>query len=376
MKFALFSLMMNLPNAVTGESLTTQQKFHNILEQAKLAERLGFDAYGIGERHGAPFLSSSPPVVLTAVAAATSRIRLLTTVTVLSILDPVRVAEDYATLDQLSGGRLEMIIGKGNDPRHYPLFGISEEEQWDSLGERYELLKRLWTEENVTWQGTYRPPLQEVTTQPRPLQQSIPIWHGSASSTRSTELAAKYGEPIFSSNSFHPQAKYKALLDHYRERLDYYGHDANRAVVGSGAGSLYLANTREEAIRRYTPYYEAFHATAAAQHNQSPFKDLEDNIAHGPVLIGSPEQVIEKILNYHAAYGHQVLSISVDGLSHTEQLEQVERFAQDVAPVLRREIPSFIWNEPPLLNQSLPFSSSTSHSSDSWPPAISPIFQV
>lgn len=202
MKFALFSLMMNLPNAVTGEALTTQQKFHNILEQAKLAERLGFDAYGIGERHGAPFLSSSPPVVLTAIAAATTRIRLLTTVTVLSILDPVRVAEDYATLDQLSGGRLEMIIGKGNDPRHYPLFGIREEEQWDSLDERYHLLRRLWSEENVTWQGTYRPPLEGVTTWPRPLQQSIPIWHGSASSTVSTELAAKYGEPLFTSNSF------------------------------------------------------------------------------------------------------------------------------------------------------------------------------
>lgn len=235
MKFALFSLMMNLPNAVTGEALTTQQKFHNILEQAKLAERLGFDAYGIGERHGAPFLSSSPPVVLTGIAAATTRIRLLTTVTVLSILDPVRVAEDYATLDQLSGGRLEMIIGKGNDPRHYPLFGISEEEQWDSLNERYHLLKRLWSEENVTWQGTYRPPLEGVTTWPRPLQQSIPIWHGSASSTVSTELAAKYGEPLFTSNSFHPQDKYKALIDHYRERLDYYGHDPQQAVIGSGA---------------------------------------------------------------------------------------------------------------------------------------------
>ncbi|WP_440115571.1 LLM class flavin-dependent oxidoreductase [Paenibacillus sp. QZ-Y1] len=374
MKFALFSLMMNLPNAVTGEALTTQQKFHNILEQAQLAERLGFDAYGIGERHGAPFLSSSPPVMLTAVAAATSRIRLLTTVTVLSILDPVRVAEDYATLDQLSGGRLEMIIGKGNDHRHYPLFGISEEEQWDSLSERYELLKRLWTEEDVTWQGTYRPPLHEVTTQPRPLQQSIPIWHGSASSTRSTELAAKYGEPLFTSNSFHPQAKYKALIDHYRERLEHYGHDAERAVIGSGAGSLYLADTREEAIRRYTPYYEAFHATAAAQHNQSPFKNLEDNIAHGPVLIGSPDQVIEKILNYHAAYGHQVLSISVDGLSRSEQLEQVERFAKEVAPVLRRELPSSVWNDPPVLNQQPP--SSAAPSPESWPPAISPIVQI
>jgi len=374
MKFALFSLMMNLPNAVTGEALTAQQKFQNILEQAKLAERLGFDAYGIGERHGAPFLSSSPPVVLTAIAAATSRIRLLTTVTVLSVLDPVRVAEDYATLDQLSGGRLEMIIGKGNDPRHYPLFGIREEEQWASLGERYELLKRLWSEENVTWQGTYRPPLHEVTTWPRPLQQSIPIWHGSASSTLSTELAAKYGEPLFTSNSFHPQAKYKALIDHYRERLDYYGHDASRAVIGSGAGSLYLADTREEAIRRYTPYYNAFHATAAAQHNQSPFVDLEDNIARGPVLIGSPEQVIEKIMDYHAAFGHQVLSISVDGLSHNEQLEQVERFAQDVAPVLQRELPSVVWNDPPVLDQQSP--SSASDTSTSWPSAISPLFQV
>jgi alkanesulfonate monooxygenase SsuD/methylene tetrahydromethanopterin reductase-like flavin-dependent oxidoreductase (luciferase family) len=343
MKFALFSLVMNIPNAVTGETLTTQQKFQNVLKQATLAEELGFDAYGVGERHGAPFLSSAPPVILTAIAAGTSRIRLLTTVTVLSVLDPVRVAEDYATLDHLSGGRLELIIGKGNDPRHYPLFGITEDEQWESLAERYALLKRLWGEEHVTWQGNYRPPLDNVTTQPRPLQQPIPIWHGSASSTLSTELAAKYGEPIFSANAFHHLSKYKALIDHYRERWAFYGHDPKDAIVGSGAGSLYLANTTEEAVRRFRPYYEKFMATAAAQHNQPPFKDLDDNMANGPVLVGSAEQVIEKILRYQAAYGHQVLSISVDGLTEAEQREQVERFARDVAPVLRRAIPSTVW---------------------------------
>ncbi|KQX48330.1 LLM class flavin-dependent oxidoreductase [Paenibacillus sp. Root444D2] len=348
MKFALFSLMMNLPNAVTGETLTVQQKFQNVIKQALLAEELGFEAYGVGERHGAPFQSSSPPVVLAAIAARTSRIRLLTTVTVLSVLDPVRVAEDYATLDHLSGGRLEMIIGKGNDPRHYPLFGITEEEQWESLAERYELLKRLWHEENVSWEGRYRPALHNVTTEPRPFQKPIPVWHGSASSTRSTELAAKHGEPIFSSNTFHPQAKYKALIDHYRERLDYYGHDPNKAVVGSGFGSLYLANTPEEAIKRYRPYYDALHATASAQHNQSPFKDLEDTIKNGSALIGSPETVIEKILNYHAAFGHQVVSISVDGLTEAEQREQVERFATEVAPVLRKELPSSVWSSEPL----------------------------
>ncbi|MBD3921566.1 LLM class flavin-dependent oxidoreductase [Paenibacillus sp. PR3] len=345
MKFIWFSLVMNLRNPVTGEQFTTSAKFENIIKQAQLTEELGFDGYGIGERHGEPFLSASPPVLLTAIAARTSRIRLLTAVTVLSVLDPVRVAEDYATLDHLSGGRLELIIGKGNDPRHYPLFGITEEEQWDSMAERYELLRRLWREDNVTWQGQYRPPLQGVTTQPRPLQQPIPIWHGSASSTRSTELAAKYGEPIFSSNSFHPQAKYKDLIEHYREQLAYYGHDPSKAVVGAGAGSLFIANTTEEAIRRYRPYYDAHQATAAAQHNKSPFTSLEDMIERGPSLVGSPEQIIEKILNYQQAFGHQVLSLSVDGLTEVEQREQMQRFAEDIAPVLRREVPSTVWED-------------------------------
>jgi len=349
MKFALFSLMMNIPNAVTGETLTTQQKFQNVLKQAALAEKLGFEAYGVGERHGEPFISSAPQIVLTAIAERTSRIRLLTTVTVLSVLDPVRVAEDYATLDHLSKGRLEIIIGKGNDPRHYPLFGISEEEQWESLAERYALLKRLWTEEQVSWKGKYRPPLHQVTTQPRPYQKSIPVWHGSASSTLSTDLAAKYGEPLFSSNGFHHLEKYKALIDHYRERLAFYGHDPQKAVVGAGGGSLYLADTREEAIRRYRPYYNAFHSTEASKHNQSPFADLEDNIKNGPSLVGSAEMVIEKILRYQKAFGHQVLSISVDGLTEAEQLEQIERFSSEVMPVLCREIPSTVWNDGPVL---------------------------
>jgi alkanesulfonate monooxygenase SsuD/methylene tetrahydromethanopterin reductase-like flavin-dependent oxidoreductase (luciferase family) len=340
------SLMMNLPNAVTGETLTTHEKFQNVLQQAELAEKLGFDAYGVGERHGEPFISSSPPVVLTAIAARTSRIRLLTTLTVLSVLDPVRVAEDYATVDHLANGRLELMIGKGNDPRHYPLFGIKEEEQWESLAERYELLRLLWDEENVTWNGKYRPPLTNVTTQPRPFQKKIRVWHGSASSTLSTELAARFGDPIFSANGFHHMEKYKALIDHYRERWAFYGRDPKDAIVGAGAGSLYLADTKEEAIRRFRPYYDAFQSTEAAKHNKSPFQSLEDNIENGPALVGSPEFIIEKVLKYQKAYGNQVLSISVDGLSKTEQVEQVYRFAEEVIPVLKREVPSTVWSDP------------------------------
>ncbi|WP_322922189.1 LLM class flavin-dependent oxidoreductase [Paenibacillus campi] len=345
MKFVVFSLMANLPHAITGERWTDGQKIASVLQQAQWVEQLGYDAYGIGERHGEPFLSSSPAVMLTAIAAHTSHIRLLTTVTVLSVLDPVRVAEDYATLDQLSGGRLELIIGKGNDPRHYPLFGLREEEQWDSLQERYELLRRLWREEAIDWSGQYRPALRQFTSQPRPLQAPIPIWHGSASSARSTELAARYGEPIFSSNTFHRPEKYKQLIDHYRERLEYYGHDPGSAIVGAGAGALYIADTAEEAVRRYRPYYDSFQSTDTAKHNASPFDSLEDYIANGPALVGSAEQVAEKILRYQKWFGHEVLGISVDGLTASEQQEQLERFATEVAPIIRREVSSNIWKE-------------------------------
>ncbi|MFP9130602.1 LLM class flavin-dependent oxidoreductase [Niallia sp. BSM11] len=346
MKFILFSLISNHVNPVSGETFTDYQKLENVINQAVLAEEQGFDGFGVGERHGPPFLSSSPAVVLSTIAAKTTKIRLLTTVTVLSVLDPVRVAEDFATLDQLSKGRLDLIIGKGNDPRHYPLFGITEEEQWESLSERYDLLKRLWAEESVTWNGKYRAPLENVTIEPRPYQKRIPIWHGSASSTASTELAAKNGDPIFSSNVFHPLKKYKQLIDHYKERLEFYGHDSNKAVIGSGAGSLYIANTKEKAIKKYRPYYDAFMNTDASKHNNSPFNDLEDYIENGPSLVGSAESIIEKILLYHKAFGHQVQGLSVDGLSETEQKEQIQRFSEEILPVLRKEIPDFIWNQP------------------------------
>lgn len=143
-------------------------------------------------------------MVLAYIAAVTTRIRLLTTVTVLSLLDPVRVAEDDATLDQLSAGRLDIIIGKGNDPDPNALFGYDLDGQWDRDAEKYELLRRLIREEKVTWSGRCRPDLVEAGTQPRPLQNPLPIWHGSASSTESTELAAKWGDPLFSPTAFTP----------------------------------------------------------------------------------------------------------------------------------------------------------------------------
>ncbi|MEU3628152.1 luciferase [Amycolatopsis coloradensis] len=344
MKFGLFSLIANHPDPVTGVSPSQYERLRRVVDEAIFAEELGFDAYGVGERHGEPFLSSAPPVILAAIAERTERVRLLTTLTVISVLDPVRVAEDYATLDQLSGGRLELMIGKGNDPRHFPLFGLEEERQWEYQAEKFALLRRLFLEEGVTWEGEFRAPLTDVTTQPRPFHPRPRIWHGSASSTESTELAAKFGDPLFTANGFHPQQKYADLIDHYRRRWVDHGHDPADALVGSGAGGLYVAKTSQAALDGYRPYFEALMKTPAYQHNKSEFTTLEDKVANGSALVGSPEQVIDKIGDYHASFGHEVQAVSVDGLTSGEARDVLELFAADVIPIVRKELPSRVWD--------------------------------
>ncbi|MDH6133509.1 alkanesulfonate monooxygenase SsuD/methylene tetrahydromethanopterin reductase-like flavin-dependent oxidoreductase (luciferase family) [Kitasatospora sp. MAA4] len=338
MRFIVSSLLSNGPDPVTGRQYSAAEKYRNVVDQAVTAEEFGYDGYGVGERHGEPFLSPSPAVLLAAIAARTSAIRLFTTVTVLSILDPVRVAEDYAMLDQLSGGRLELIIGKGNDPRHFALFGLEEEQQWSHLAENYGLLHRLWREEKVTWAGTTRPPLTGVTTHPRPLQQPVPVWHGSATSEQSTDLAARYGDPLFSANSFHPLEKYRALVDHYRERWAHYGRAPEDARVGTGFGGLFVAKRSQDAVEGFRPYWNALFASAAGRHNNSPFSSLEDALERGSALVGSPQQVIDKIHRYHEAFGNEVVGIGVDSLTEELQREQLALFAAEVAPVIRREL--------------------------------------
>ncbi|MET8505843.1 LLM class flavin-dependent oxidoreductase [Streptomyces sp. NPDC004787] len=353
MKFQVLSLIGHAPHPLTGELPTAAARFEQVLAVGEAAERLGFDAYAIGERHAGPFLSSSPSVVLGALAARTSRIRLLTGVTVVAILDPVRVAEDYATLDQLSGGRIELVVGKGAEAGHFDLFGLDEKRQWDLQREKYELLRRLWTEEEVDWAGEFRPPLTGVTTLPRPYAGPPRIWHGSATSLDSPELAARHGDPLFTANAIQPRAAYARLIAHYREKFEEYGHDPRHARVAAGSGGLLIADTTEQAITRYKELYEAkvrqtFRPELAGKTGyNTPFRTIEDAVADGPQLIGSPERIVEKILGWREVYGHDLQSITVDafGQSTAEQIETLERFAAEIAPVVRREAPSTLWED-------------------------------
>ncbi|MEV7415671.1 LLM class flavin-dependent oxidoreductase [Streptomyces sp. NPDC089919] len=341
MKFLAITLIVHAPDPVTGELTPVRRRFREVVESAVTAEELGFDGFGVGERHERPFLSSAPPVVLSHIAALTRRIRLFTAVTTLSLLDPVRAYEDYATLDHLSDGRLELMIGKGNGTAQRELFHVTPEDQWERNAEGYALLRRLWREDRVSAEPRFRPSLRDAEVLPRPGGRPPRVWHGSATSRESVELAARYGDPLFSANVTHPIGPYAELVRHYRERWEHYGHDPALAVVGAGTAGFHTARTSQRAVAAYRPAFEqylAFHKQAGLE---PVFPDLDDFVARSSALIGSPQQIVEKVHRYHEEFGHTVLHLQAEpgGLPPAAHRASLELFQAEIAPVLRREIP-------------------------------------
>jgi alkanesulfonate monooxygenase SsuD/methylene tetrahydromethanopterin reductase-like flavin-dependent oxidoreductase (luciferase family) len=341
-KFLLITLITHVPDPVTGEKQSPADRLRDVLDKAVLAEELGFDGFAVGERHEDPFISSSPPVVLSNIAARTSKIGLFTGVTTLSLLDPVRAFEDYSTLDNLSGGRLELIIGKGNGAAQAELFHVTADDQWDRNREGYELFRLLWENDSVTWSGRFRPALVDAKTLPRPLQSRIRIWHGSATSKDSVDLAARHGDPIFSANVSNTIGPYAELVGHYRQRWEFYGHRPEDALVGAGTAGFYVTKKSQEAVDTYRPMFEARLEFARRRGFPAAFESIEDFIERSSALVGSPEQVIDKVSRYHEQLGHEVIHLSADadGVTPGQQRRSQELFQSEVAPVLRERIPS------------------------------------
>jgi len=345
MKFLAITLIVHGPDPVTGVQKSTYDRFREVVDSAVLAEELGFDGFGVGERHERPFISSAPPVVLAHLAARTQRVRLFTAVTTLSLLDPVRAAEDYATLDNLSDGRLELMIGKGNGAAQRDLFSVTTEDQWERNAESFELFRRIWRDGLVTAQPKFRPPLRDAEVWPRPLQPDIRIWHGSATSQESVEVAAAHGDPLFSANVTNPIEPYAELIDYYRERWVAYGRDPADAVVGAGSAGYYATPRSQDAVAAYRPIYEFSRAAAQRAGLPHPWADYDDYVARSSALIGSPEQVIDKVQRYHERFGHTVMHLHADagGLTDTQHRDSLQLFQDAIAPVLNRSIPDPPW---------------------------------
>ncbi|WOX14278.1 LLM class flavin-dependent oxidoreductase [Streptomyces sp. N50] len=347
MKFLAITLIVHRPDPTTGVQKSTHERFREVLDNALLAEELGFDGFGVGERHERPFISSSPTVVLSHIAALTRRIRLFTAVTTLSLLDPVRAYEDYATLDHLSGGRLDLIIGKGNGTAQRELFHVTPEDQWERNAESYEVFRQLWRQEKVTAKTRFRPELKDAEVWPKPYQQPVRVWHGSATSKESVDLAARYGDPLFSANVTNPIEPYAELIRYYRERWEHYGHDPADIAVGAGTAGLYVAPTTQEALAVYRPIFESNLAFQKQVGLPIVFETLEDYVERSSALIGSPQQVIDKVHRYHDQFGHTVLHLHADagGLTDSQHRDSLELFQSAVTPVLRKDIPDppFDW---------------------------------
>jgi putative FMN-dependent luciferase-like monooxygenase len=335
MQFGIFSVSDITRNPVTGYTPAESERIDAIIRIAQRADEVGLDLFAIGEHHNPPFFSSSPTTLLSHIAALTERIILSTAVTLVTTNDPVKIAEDYAMLQHLSKGRMDLMVGRGNTVPVYPWFGKDIREGLPLALENYNLLHRLWREDVVNWEGSFRTPLQGFTSIPRPLDDVPPfVWHGSIRTPEIAEQAAYYGNGYFANNVLAPNFHFRPLVNFYRERFAHYGHGTpEQAIVGLG-GHAFIAKRSQDAVSAFRPYFEGSPIYGTSY-------SLDDYMAGTPLSVGSPEEVIEKTLTFQEGFGdyqRQLWVVDAMGLPVELALEQVELLGTEVVPVLRREM--------------------------------------
>ncbi|MES2169604.1 MAG: LLM class flavin-dependent oxidoreductase [Actinomycetota bacterium] len=334
MQFGIFTVGDVTEDPTTGHTLSEHERITNILTIAQKVEEVGMEVFALGEHHNPPFIPSSPTTMLGYVAAKTENLILSTSTTLITTNDPVKIAEDYAMLQHVADGRVDLMMGRGNTGPVYPWFGKDIREGIPLAIENYALLHRLWTEDVVDWQGRYRTPLQGFTSTPRPLDGVAPfVWHGSIRSPEIAEQAAYYGDGFFANNIFWPKEHYMKLIGYYRQRFEHYGHGtAAQAIVGLG-GQAFMAKNSQDAVKQFRPYFDN-----APVYGHGP--SLEEFTELTPLTVGSPQQVIDRYASmreYFGDYQRQLFLMDHAGLPLKTVLEQLDILGGEVVPALRKE---------------------------------------
>jgi probable LLM family oxidoreductase len=318
------------------------QRLGELVEQAAFAESVGLDVVAVGEHHRPDFAVSSPAVVLAALAEKTSRVRLSSAVTVLSSDDPVRVYQDFATVDLLSGGRAEIMAGRGSFTESFPLFGQDLEDYDDLFAEKLELLLAVRSSERVTWSGRFRPELRDAGVYPRALQDPLPVWIAVGGTPQSVVRAGTLGLPLTVAIIGGEPARFAPLVDLYRRAAAAAGHDVSALPVAINSHS-YVADTPEQAADEYFPYYGGMMSRIGRERGWPPMSRPQFDQLRSPagaVLAGSPEEVAAKILYEHELFDHDrfLAQINVGGLPHEKVMRAIELLGTEVAPVVRAEV--------------------------------------
>jgi probable LLM family oxidoreductase len=340
MELGLYTFAEVTPDPRTGQSISPAQRLRNLLEEAALADELGLEVYGVGEHHRPEFAVSSPAVVLAAVAERTSRIRLTSAVTVLSSDDPVRVFQDFATLDLLSGGRAEIMAGRGSFIESFPLFGFALDDYNELFAENLELLLALRDTEHITWSGRHRAPLTGQGVYPRPLQEPLPIWVAVGGTPESAVRAGALGLPMA-----------LAIIGGLPERFAPFAELHRRAALEAGHGRPplsinshgFLADDARQAADDYFPPLKSMMDKIGRERGWSTLARADYDAmlgVRGALVVGNPEQVAEKILFQHEIFQHDrfMIQFTVGTMPHEKVMRSIELFGAEVAPLVRAEV--------------------------------------
>jgi probable LLM family oxidoreductase len=323
-----------------GTSASRQAAMQQLLERIGQADRVGLDIFGVGEHHRSEFLDSAPALILAAAASRTKQIRLTSAVTVLSAADPVRVFQQFATLDLISGGRAEMIVGRGSFVESFPLFGLNINDYNELFIEKLNLLLALRDNEFVTWSGRFRPPLTGQGVYPRPVQQPIPIWIGVGGTPASFVRAGTLGLPLMVAVIGGETHRFRPLVDAYRAAGQRAGHAPDTLKVGLHSLG-YVAETTSQAIEEFYPGYAETFTRIGRERGWPPVTRRHFEAQNGPtgaLLVGGPEELAQKILRHSAALGGiDQITFQMDNaaLPHAKLMQAIELLGTCVSPLLR-----------------------------------------
>lgn len=336
MEFGLYSIGDHMGNPHTGKMITAEQRIGEFIEAAKLAEQAGIDVFALGESHQEHFTSQAHTVILGAIAQATSKIKIASSATVLSVSDPVRVYEDFATLDLISHGRAEIVAGRGSRVGAYSLLGYDVRDYEELFEEKLELLMMLNKEDSVTWEGNYRAPLKNAQILPQPQNGKLPIWRAVGGPPASAMKAGYAGIPMMLTTLGGPASSFKVSVDVYREAAQRNGFDPSTLPIAT-TSLFYTAENSQDALREYYPHLNyGMQAINGAGYPKQQFAQSTDY--RDALMVGSPEQIIEKMIYQYELYGQQRFMAQIDfgGVPFDKIQKNIELIATKILPAIKK----------------------------------------
>ncbi|WP_066062081.1 LLM class flavin-dependent oxidoreductase [Neobacillus soli] len=336
LEFGLYTLGDHIPNPLTGERISAEQRIHEIIDLAKLAEQAGIDFFSVGESHQEYFATQAHSVVLAAIAQATNKIKIASSSTIISTSDPVRVYEDFATIDLISKGRTEIIAGRASRIGLFDLLGYNVRDYEELFEEKFELLLKINEQEVVNWSGQFRAPLNNARVIPRPQNGSMPIWRAVGGPPASAIKAGLAGVPMFLATLGGPATSFKLSIDAYRESAKRSGFDPSELPI-STAGFFYAAETTQQAQREVYPHVnQGMQLINGRGYPKQHFAQSADT--RDVMNVGSPQQIIEKILYQHELFGHQryIAQMDFGGVPFEKLAKNIELIGTEILPAIKK----------------------------------------